>query len=406
MNPIYDIHESLHLAAAGPRALAAAAGHFIGAVPDAIIGAPALRMASAGLEMFERLTRRYAKPGFGIETVTVEGVNLDVAERIVWERPFCKVIRFERIGIRGKAPKLLVVAPMSGHHATLVRSTIKAYLPTHDVYVSDWADASTVPLSEGRFGFDDYVDYVVEIMEHLAPNLNVMAICQPSVPVLVAVSVMEAEGNRKVPRSMTLIGGPIDTRNSPTEVNRLAVTRGTAWFRENCIAPVPWTKVGAGRRVYPGFLQLSAFVSMNADRHAKAHLDMFNELAAGDEAAASRRKDFYDEYFAVGDLTEEFYIETVDRVFVRHDLPNGRMTHWEKTVDPSAIRNVRLMTIEGENDDITGIGQTKAAHDLCPNIPDDRKIHLLQPGVGHYGLFSGSRFRGEIVPQVLDFLKE
>jgi len=406
MNPVYLAYESFHAAVLGPRIAASAARQALDVAGGRMAALPQVRAFSAGLEMFERLTRRYAKPRFNITSTTFDGHSVEVVERVRWSRPFCNVIRFERSlpAGAGDQPKLLIVAPMSGHHATLVRGTVKAFLPTHDVYITDWADASTVPVSAGTFGLDDYVDYVRDIMTELAPDLHVMAICQPAVPVFAAVSLMEQDRDPKVPVSMTLIGGPIDTRNSPTQVNALAVGKGIDWFRQNCIAEVPWNHEGAGRRVYPGILQLNAFMSMNAERHASAHAEMFSNLASGNEVVAQKQKDFYDEYLAVSDLPEEFYLETVERVFVRHDLPLGRLEHRGRPVDPSAIRRVALMTIEGENDDITGLGQTEAAHALCPNVPTDRKLHYVQEGVGHYGLFSGSRFRNEIVPKVVEFM--
>jgi len=407
MNPVYVAYESFHAAVLLPRIAASAARQSLDVAGGRVAALPHVRAFSAGLELFERLTRRYAKPRFNITSTTFEGQSVEVRERVQWSKPFCNLIRFDRSLPAGTAeqPKLLVVAPMSGHHATLVRGTVKAFLPTHDVYITDWADASTVPVSAGKFGLDDYIDYVREMMTLLAPDLHVMAICQPAVPVFATVAMMEEDRDPARPASMTLIGGPIDTRRSPTQVNALAVEKGIEWFRQNCIAEVPWNHEGAGRRVYPGILQLNAFMSMNLERHVSAHAELFSNLASGNDAAAVKQKDFYDEYLSVADLTEEFYIETVEKVFVRHDLPQGRFTYRDRLVDTSAIRNVALMTIEGENDDITGLGQTEAAHALCTRLPADRKVHLVQEGVGHYGLFSGSRFRNEIVPRVVEFTR-
>jgi len=407
MNPVYVAYESFHAAALLPRIAASAARQSLDVAGGRVASLPHVRAFSAGLELFERLTRRYAKPRFNITSTTFDGQSVEVRERVRWSKPFCNLIRFERAlpAGAGDQPKLLIVAPMSGHHATLVRGTVKAFLPTHDVYITDWADASTVPASAGSFGLDDYIDYVREMMALLAPDLHVMAICQPAVPVFAAVAMMEEDCDGRVPVSMTLVGGPIDTRKSPTQVNALAVGKGIEWFRQNCIAEVPWNHEGAGRRVYPGILQLNAFMSMNLERHVTAHVDLFKELATGDEAAAIKRKDFYDEYLAVADLTEEFYLETVERVFVNHDLALGRFRHRGRPVDPAAIRRVALLTIEGENDDITGLGQTEAAHTLCTSLPDGMRTHYVQADVGHYGLFSGSRFRNEIVPLVVDFTR-
>jgi poly(3-hydroxybutyrate) depolymerase len=299
---------------------------------------------------------------------------------------------------------MLIVAPMSGHFATLLRGTVEAFLPNHDVYITEWRNARSVPLTEGRFDLDDYIDYLVSILHFLGGETHIVAVCQPSVPVLAAVSLMEADGDPYVPTSMLLMGGPIDTRVNPTAVNKLAEVRGVDWFRHHVITKVPFPHPGFMRDVYPGFLQLNGFVSMNLDRHIDAHKKLFLHLVAGDGDSAQKHKEFYDEYLAVMDLAAEFYLQTVDTVFVRHALPKGEMTHRGRPIDPSQIRRVALMTIEGEHDDISGVGQTEAAHRLCVNIPGDRKAHWLQPGVGHYGVFNGSRFRAEIAPRMADFI--
>jgi len=365
------------------------------------------RSVAASAELFERTTRRYGKPSFGIEKTVVDWQPVAVREEVVWKRPFCDLINFKRdVPAKHKAdPKLLIVAPMSGHYATLLRGTVDAMLPYCDVYITDWADARMVPLSEGKFDLDDYVDYVIDMLHHLGPDTHVVAVCQPSVPVLAAVSVMEARGDRFAPSTMTLMGGPIDTRRNPTAVNLLAEEKGMQWFRDNVIMQVPWPNPGFMRDVYPGFLQLSGFMSMNLDRHIIAHKDFFMHLVKNDGDNAVKHREFYDEYLAVMDLTAEFYLQTVETVFVRHALPKGEMKHRGERVDPSAIRNVALFTVEGENDDISGLGQTKAAQDLCSNIPADMKAHYVQPAVGHYGVFNGSRFRAEIVPRMVDFIR-
>jgi poly(3-hydroxybutyrate) depolymerase len=302
-------------------------------------------------------------------------------------------------------PKILIVAPMSGHYATLLRGTVEALLPHADVYITDWTDARLVPVTEGHFDLDDYIDYVIQMLHVLGDDANVIAVCQPSVPVLAAVSVMEANGDRYAPATMTLMGGPIDTRRNPTAVNKLAEEKGIGWFRDNVIMQVPWPHPGFLRDVYPGFLQLSGFMGMNLDRHIIAHKDFYMHLVKDDGDSAEKHRDFYDEYLAVMDLTAEFYLQTVETVFVRHALPNGTMTHRGEPVDPSAIRNTGLLTIEGENDDISGLGQTEAAHDLCINIPQSRRMHYVQPKVGHYGVFNGSRFRNEIAPRIVNFIE-
>ena len=364
------------------------------------------RKVGAMCEMFERATRRYGKPEFGIATTPVRGQRVAVTERVVWSRPFCNLVRFERDlppGARPQ-PKLLIVAPMSGHYATLLRGTVEAMLPDHDVYVTDWTDARLVPLAEGPFDLDDYIDYMISIFHFLRGECHVMAVCQPAVPVLAAVARMEADGDPYAPRTMTLMGGPIDTREKPTAVNQLAIERGTDYFRRNVITVVPWPHPGVGRQVYPGFLQLTGFVSMNLDRHVSAHYEFFNHLVDGDGDSAEKHREFYDEYMAVMDLSAEFYLQTVDTVFVRQALPKGEMTHRDKPVDCSKITRCALMTVEGERDDISGVGQTKAAHALCTGLSEDKRVHYLQDRVGHYGVFNGSRFRAEIAPRIRDFI--
>jgi poly(3-hydroxybutyrate) depolymerase len=364
------------------------------------------RTVAAACEMFERTTRRYDKPEFGLKSTLVGGERVAVTERVVWERPFGRVISFDRaLPARAKpGPKLLVVAPMSGHYATLLRGTVDAFLPTHQVMITDWTDARLVPLAAGRFDLDDYIDYLIAMFRDLGPDLHIMAVCQPSVPVIAAIARMEAENDPATPRSMTLMGGPIDTRRSPTAVNQLAEERGTEWFRRNCIVKVPPSQPGFWRDVYPGFMQLSGFMAMNMDRHMTAHYDMFKHLVRGDGEPAEKHREFYDEYLAVMDLTAEFYLQTVETVFVEHRLPKGEMMHRDKPVDLMAIRRCAIMAVEGEKDDISGVGQTLAALDLTPNLSSDRKTYYLQKGVGHYGVFNGSRFRSEIAPRIADFI--
>jgi poly(3-hydroxybutyrate) depolymerase len=364
------------------------------------------RKVGALCEVFERATRRYGKPDFGIASTLVRGERVAVTPRVVWSRPFCDLVHFERATRPGsrKALKVLIVAPMSGHYATLLRGTIEAMLPDHDVYVTDWTDARLVPMTDGPFDLDDYIDYLISIFHFLQGDCHVMAVCQPAVPVLAAVARMEAEEDPYAPHSMILMGGPIDTRENPTVVNQLAIERGLDFFQRNVITVVPWPHPGVMRRVYPGFLQLTGFVNMNLDRHVSAHYEFFNHLVDGDGDSAEKHREFYDEYMAVMDLTAEFYLQTVDTVFIRHALPKGQMTHRGKPVDCSKITRCALMTVEGERDDISGVGQTKAAHTLCTGLKDEQRVHWLQERVGHYGVFNGSRFRSEIAPRIHDFM--
>ncbi len=362
---------------------------------------------AAACEVFERTTRRYGKPEWRIDDTEVNGVRVPVEVKTVWEKPFCRLLHFERQferPLRQAQPRVLLVAPMSGHYATLLRGTVEGFLPGHDVYITDWADARMVPMSAGRFDLDDYVDYVIEMLQALGDNVHVVAVCQPSVPVMVAVTLMETNKDPHAPVSMTLMGGPIDTRCNPTAVNRLAEQRGIDWFRRHVITKVPFAHPGFMRDVYPGFLQLNGFISMNLDRHVDAHKNLFAHLVKGDGDLVEKHVEFYDEYLAVMDLTAEFYLQTVDQVFVKHALPKGEMKHRGQLVDPSRIERVALMTVEGENDDISGLGQTEASHRLCSAIPLDRRVHYVQKGVGHYGVFNGSRFKSEILPRISDFM--
>ena len=404
--PYYMWYEAAHAMLGPARALADATRVFYDNSLNPLSTTPLGRQMSAACELFERTTRRYGKPIFDIRHAGVNGVKVPVHERIVWERPFCRIINFDReLGeLRVRQPKLLIVAPMSGHYATLLRGTVEAFVGTHDVYITDWVDARLVPVSQGSFDLDDYIDYVIAMLHALGPDVHVLAVCQPSVPVIAAVARMEADNDLRAPRSMTLMGGPIDTRVSPTQVNVLAEKRGIEWFRRNCIVKVPLPNPGFMRDVYPGFLQLAGFMAMNIDRHLEAHGEMFKHLVEGDGDSAEKHRDFYDEYLAVMDLTAEFYLQTVDTVFVKHALPKGEMTHRGKPVDLKAIRRVGLMTVEGEKDDISGVGQTEAAQWLCTGIPGELRAHWVQPRVGHYGVFNGSRFRAEIAPRVADFI--
>jgi poly(3-hydroxybutyrate) depolymerase len=404
--PLYMWYEATHALLGPARALAGSTKLFYNNPVNPLSHSPFGRGVAAACEMFERTTRRYGKPEFGYGSVNVNGVKTEIVEDVLLSKPFCNLVNFRKMsaGRPLNQPKILMVAPMSGHYATLLRGTVETFLPTHDVYITDWVDARTVPLSTGRFDLDDYIDYVIDMIRLLGPDLHLMAVCQPSVPVIAAIARMEAEGDPATPLSMTLMGGPIDTRESPTKVNLLAQDRGTEWFKRHCIVKVPLPNPGFMRDVYPGFLQLSGFMAMNIDRHIEAHGEMFSHLVHGDGDSAEKHRDFYDEYLAVMDLTAEFYLQTVDTVFVRHALPNGEMMHRDQPVDLTAIKRCALMTVEGENDDISGVGQTRAAHKLCVNIPETRRVHWLQPKVGHYGVFNGSRFRAEVAPRIADFM--
>jgi poly(3-hydroxybutyrate) depolymerase len=366
------------------------------------------RNAIAACEVFERATRRYPKPAFGITHTVVDRAPVAVTEEVVWEHFACRLLHFKRdIDPRRAAshPRLLLVAPMSGHFATLLRGTVETFLPDHDVYITDWQDARDMPLSAGRFDLDDYIDVMMHMFRFFGGDVHVFAVCQPSVPVLAATALLEADGDLRAPLSVIMAGGPIDTRINPTVVNSLAEQRGTDWFRRNVITNVPWSSPGRGRQVYPGFLQLSGFMTMNLDRHMQAHKDMFLHLVRGDGDSAEKHREFYDEYLAVMDLTAEFYLQTVDTVFVRHLMPRGLMTHRGRPVDLAAITRPAIMTIEGERDDITGTGQCRAAHDLCIGVPAERRSHFECPRVGHYGIFNGARFRSQIAPRMAKFMR-
>jgi poly(3-hydroxybutyrate) depolymerase len=405
--PLYWFYEMSHAALNPSRAWADATRLFFKNPVNPLSFTTLGKTIAASCELFERSTRRYSRPEWRISSTLVGGERVPVQLSTVWERPFCKLIHFERVFERPPhrpQPRLLIIAPMSGHFATLLRGTVEAFLPNHDIYLTDWTDARMVPLSEGRFDLDDYIDYVISILHALGGDVHVIAVCQPSVPVMAAVSLMEADDDPCIPNSMILMGGPIDTRVNPTAVNMLAEQRGTDWFRRNVITKVPFPNPGFMRDVYPGFLQLNGFVSMNLERHIEAHKQLFLNLVRSDGDSAHKHKEFYDEYLAVMDLAAEYYLQTVETVFVQQALPKGEMTHRGRAVDPGTIRRVGLLTIEGEHDDISGVGQTEAAHRLCVNIPADRQAHWLQPDVGHYGVFNGSRFRSEIAPRIADFV--
>ncbi|QZD96400.1 polyhydroxyalkanoate depolymerase [Qipengyuania gelatinilytica] len=361
-------------------------------------------MASSALEVFAHATATYGKPAWGIETVTVGKQAYPVVESTVLNKPFGDLKRFHREDLPEDAPRLLIVAPMSGHYATLLRGTVERMLENYTVYVTDWADARTVPLHEGQFDLDDYMDYVIEFLEHIGPGAHAMAVCQPSVPVFAATAIMNRDGHECAPKTLTMMGGPIDTRCSPTSVNDLAMERPIEWFRHNVIATVPMQYRGSGRRVYPGFMQLAGFMSMNLGNHMMSHYEMFKHLTVGDEASAQATKDFYDEYRSVCDMTAEFYLQTVQEVFQDHSIPNGTFKHRGKRIDLGDITGTALLAIEGERDDISGLGQTRAALELTPNLDASKKRYYMAEGAGHYGIFNGSKWREKIAPVVEEFV--
>ena len=362
------------------------------------------KSVAAGAEIVARLTQNYGKPHFGLATTQIGNETVEVNEEILVRKPFCDLVRFRRDTIR-RDPKVLVVAPMSGHFATLLRGTVEALLPEHEVHITDWKDAREVPVTSGDFSLDDYIDYIIAFCRYLGPDVHVIAVCQPSVPVLAAASLMAEAKDPRQPRSLTLMGGPIDTRQSPTVPNDLAMRNSMMWFRQNVISTVPYGYPGAMRRVYPGFLQLTSFISMNLDRHVNAHMRQFEHLVKGDDDSADGHRTFYDEYLAVMDLNAEFYLQTIEVVFKEHLLPRGEWVSRDRKINPAAIETA-LMTVEGELDDISGIGQTKAAHALTPNIPGARHVHWEQPRVGHYGIFNGRKWREQIMPRVRAFIRE
>jgi poly(3-hydroxybutyrate) depolymerase len=358
---------------------------------------------TSALKVFAHATAPRGKPAFGLTETRVGGKMVDVHEEIVAQKPFGQLKRFVRDGVEG-GPRLLIVAPMSGHFATLLRGTVERMLPGHDVYVTDWRDARHVPLSDGFFDLDDYIDYLREFLELIGPGAHMLAVCQPSVPCYALAALMSAENDPCRPRTLTLMGGPIDTREAPTSVNDVATERPHSWFQQYAIQTVPATYPGAGRRVYPGFLQLTGFLTMNLGSHMESHYAMFTDLVKGDDDSADSTKAFYEEYRSVCDMSAEFYLQTIDTVFQRHALPKREMMHRGVLVDPSAIKDIAILAIEGERDDISGIGQTKSALTLADKLPDAMKKYHLAPGAGHYGIFNGSKWRDKIAPIVEDWI--
>ena len=408
---LYALHEAAYYASTPLREAARMARDFwsspLNPGADTAIG----RRLYASSDLFANVTRRYGKPDWNIDSVAVNGHLVRVRPVTVWASPWVKLIQFSRdqsdlrrAGRRSIEPAVLIVAPLSGHHASLLRGTVEAFLQDHDVYISDWSNARDVPMLEGRFDFHDYIDHIRFMLRALGPRPHVVAVCQPGPPVLAAASLMAEDNEASRPASMTFMGSPIDARLSPTVTNKLAEERPFTWFQKQMIYTVPPPYPGAVRRVYPGFVQLYSFMSMNLERHQDAHLQYFNDLVKGDGDSADKHLEFYNEYLSVLDLTEEFYLQTIDIVFQQYLLPKGELTHRGRAVRPELVKDIGLMTVEGENDDISGIGQTQAAHGLCSGLPEDMKVDYVQPKVGHYGVFNGKRFREEIYPRVRDFI--
>ena len=400
---LYDAYEMQRSMMTGASAMAGAGAAWWQnpANPFSYMGGG--QIVGSALEVFAHAAAPRGKPDFGLATTTVDGRDVAVREEIVVRKPFGQLKRFVREGVEG-GPKLLIVAPMSGHYATLLRGTVERMLQSADVYVTDWRDAKLVPLADGSFDLDDYVDYLVEFLEAMGPGSHMLAVCQPSVPAYATAALMSAQAHPCRPRTLTMMGGPVDTREAPTAVNTLATERPFAWFQQNVIATVPSAYPGGGRRVYPGFLQLAGFMSMNLGNHMTSHWEMFKHLVRGDGESADVTKDFYEEYRSVCDMTAEFYLQTIDVVFQRHALPKGEYIHRGERIDPAAIVDIALLAIEGERDDISGLGQTKAALTLATALPETKKRYLMAEGVGHYGIFNGSKWRDRIAPVVEEWM--
>jgi poly(3-hydroxybutyrate) depolymerase len=402
MSMLYQAYQN-HMDLTEPwRSGAASALKYLNLVPQGTSDRLFTRLAAA-LELISRSSLTYARPAYGIDRVRVGNRDLEVTEEVAYATPFGSLLHFRKQDAP-EQPRMLLVAPMSGHFATLLRGTVKTLLQDHDVYITDWHNPRDIPLDKGRFGLDDYTAHLIDFLGQLGPRPHMVAICQPSVSALAAAAIMCEDNHPSRPATLTLMAGPIDTRIQPTKVNEFAKSKPINWFEDNLINYVPFQCKGAFRKVYPGFVQLTAFVSMNLERHIKQHMDLHNHLVKGETEKAATIKSFYDEYFAVMDLPAEFYIETVRDVFQQHLLPQGRLTFRGRTVDPAAVRRMGLMTVEGERDDICSIGQTLAAQELCTGVRAYRRVHHMQAGVGHYGVFSGKKWNNEIYPLLRDFV--
>jgi poly(3-hydroxybutyrate) depolymerase len=407
---LYALHEAAYYASSPWRMLAKGMRDFWGSPVNPAHNSDFARNLTAGAELFSDMTRRYGKPDWHIDEIEVNGMPVRVRPTTVWQSPWCKLVQFDRdmsdmrrAGHRELDPAILIVAPLSGHYATLLRGTVEAFLQDHAVFITDWTNAREVSVMEGKFDFHDYVDHIRTMLQQLGPRPHVLAVCQPGPAVLAAAALMAEDDDPSRPASITIMGSPIDARLSPTMTNKLAEERPFTWFQKEMIYTVPPPYAGTGRRVYPGFVQLYSFMSMNAEKHQEAHRKYFDDLVKGDGNDAEKHREFYDEYLSVLDLTEEFYLQTIDIVFQKHSLPKGELMHRGRLVKPEKMTDIALMTVEGEFDDISGIGQTQAAHGLCSGIPEEMKVDYIQPGVGHYGVFNGRRFKSEIYPRVKDF---
>ena len=408
---LYSLHEYAYYTAAPFRVMAQLTRDFWGSKLNPASDTALGRTLYASAELFSNITKRYNKPDWRIDKVSINGQDVRVNIVEDWSSPWVKLLRFQRdttdmrrAGVRKAAPAVLIVAPLSGHYATLLRGTVEQFLLDHDVYITDWANARQVPVLEGRFDFYAYMDAIRDMLTAIGARVHVVSVCQPGPPVLATACLMAEDKDPLRPASMTFMGSPIDARFNPTVTNDLAQEKPFAWFRANMVHTVPPPYPGVGRRVYPGFVQLYSFMSMNEARHTDAHWDYFNSLVENDGESIEKHLEFYDEYLSVLDLTEEFYLQTIDLVFQKFALPKGELVHKGRKVDTKAITDIALMTVEGEKDDISGVGQTQAAHGMCPNIPDDMKELYVQKGAGHYGVFNGRRFRDEIYPRIRDFI--
>ncbi len=400
---LYAMHEFQHASLAPVRLMASLGKQIFSNPLNPISYTDLGKKMSAGSELLERMTRHYSKPSFGITETTANGKVVAVKEEIVDSKTFCNLLHFKQ-DTNVYKPRLLITAPMSGHYATLLRGTVRDMLPHCDVYITDWLDARDVPIAEGNFNLHNYVDYIINFFKILGPDTHVIAVCQPSVPVMAAVSVLNAARDPDCPRSMTLIGGPIDTREAPTQVNQLAKDKPLEWFEQNVISRVPVNYPGFTRRVYPGFLQLRGFMSMNMDKHIEAHKKLFQHLVEGDGDGAEQHRTFYNEYLAVMDITADFYLQTIEEVFQKHSLPKNEFIYRDELVRPDFVKQTALLTLEGELDDISGVGQTYAAHKICTALPSSMRHHYMQKGVGHYGIFNGRKFRDFVVPVIAGFI--